>query len=44
VALSVFDVLDAATVPQQFSRFAFRIRLAAQIVAVDHEKIERSFE
>jgi hypothetical protein len=46
MALGVFDLLDTATVPQQLSqrRFAFRIRLAAQIVTVEHEKIERSFE
>ena len=42
MALGVFDVLDAATVPQEFSqgRFTFDVRAAPQIVAVEHQKIE----
>ena len=42
MALSVFNVLDAATVSQKLPqrRLAFHIGPASQIVAVDHEKIE----
>ena len=42
MTLSVFNVLDAATVPQKLPqrRLTFHIGPASQIVAVDHEKIE----
>ena len=42
MALSVFDVLDAATMSQKLPqrRLALHIGPASEIVAVDHEKIE----
>src|SRR6476620_416221 len=42
MALGVLNVLDAATVSQKFPqrRLAFHIGPAAQIVAVEHQKIE----
>src|SRR5262245_53150924 len=44
MAFSVFNVLDTATVPQKFPqcRFALYIRPAPQIVAVEHQKVERA--
>ena len=42
MALSVFDVLDAATVPQKFSqcRFAFHIGSSPEILCIVHQKVE----
>ena len=42
VALSLFDVLDAATVPQKFSqcRFAFHIGPSPEILSIVHQKVE----
>jgi hypothetical protein len=42
LALSVFDVLDAATVSQKLPqrRLAFHIRPTSQILAIEHQEIE----
>src|SRR5262249_55835136 len=42
MALGMFYVLDAATVPQQFSqrRLALNVWLTPYVLAVDHDKVE----
>jgi len=44
MTFGVLDVLDAATVPHKLSQrcFAVHIGLAAKILSIQHQKIERA--